>query len=65
MKLKKIILLSIAGVVSVTVAYSIYTIWRESVWSRISSKNLVLNPDFEMVHSLGKPLSWSEDTRGG
>ena len=65
MKLKKIILLSIAGVVSVTVAYSIYTIWRESVWSRISSKNLVLNPDFEMVHSLGKPLSWSEDNRGG
>jgi len=34
MKLKKIILLSIAGVVSVTVAYSIYTIWRERAYGQ-------------------------------
>jgi len=65
MKKKKIILLGIAAVVSVTLAYSIYTIWRESVWSRISSENLVLNPDFEMVHGLERPLSWSEDPLGG
>jgi len=65
MKLKKIILLSIAAVVSVSVAYSIYTIRRERIWSRISSENLVLNSDFEVLTELEKPLSWSEDSLGG
>ena len=65
MKKKKIILLVIAAVASVAVAYSIYTIWRQSLWSRISSENLIVNPDFEMVVEPTRPLSWSEDALGG
>jgi len=65
MKLKKIILLSIATVICLTLAYSIYTIWRERAWSRISSENLVANPDFEMVQGLERPLSWLEHSLEG
>jgi len=65
MKKKKIILLSIAAVASVTIACSIYTIWRQNLWSRISLENLIINPDFEMLDPLKRPLSWSEDPRGG
>ncbi len=62
MKSKKPILLLIPAAIVVAL---LFVLWGGQEEARISSKNLVLNPGFEVLNHSGKPNLWKEDAQGG